>query len=133
MRKPTGGIPPKDIDTYLLDVSEPAKSTLAYIREIIRDTAPLAEEAISYQIPVYKYLGMLVGFGAFDKHCGFYVMSPALMESMKDELQGYKTATGTIRFPHDEALPEALIRKIVRARMAENEASHAEKKMKKAK
>lgn len=116
---------PKDIDEYLATVPAEARATLEKLRKTIRSAAPKATEGISYQVPTFKYLGPLVGFGAATKHCGFYVMSPAVMEAHKNELESYDTSKGTIRFPPDKPLPAALVRKLVKARIAENEARKA--------
>jgi uncharacterized protein YdhG (YjbR/CyaY superfamily) len=116
-----GSTLPRDIDEYLAGVPEPARSTLEKVRAAIRSAVPAAEETISYRMPVFKYKGPLVGFAAFPNHCGFYVMSSTLLKGFKTELEGFETATGTIRFPVDKPLPAALIRKIVKARVAENE------------
>lgn len=92
------------------------------LRKIIKAAAPKATELISYQIPTFKHNGALVAFAAFKDHCGFYVMSPVVMDAHKDELKAYDTATATIRFPADKSLPAALVRKLVKARLAENQA-----------
>jgi uncharacterized protein YdhG (YjbR/CyaY superfamily) len=124
-------LPVKTVDDYMASVPEPARITLEKLRQLIRDTAPMAEEVISYGIPAFKYEGMLVGFGAARNHCGFYVMSPATMIAFQKELEGYDTATATVRFPADKPLPAALIKKLVKARVKENEALTAAKKKKK--
>jgi uncharacterized protein YdhG (YjbR/CyaY superfamily) len=84
--------------------------------------APFTEREIriSYQIPCYKQQGMLVGFAAFENHCSFFVMSPPVMKKHQRELRGYETAPGTIRFPIGEPLPAPLVKKLVKARIAEN-------------
>lgn len=121
MNKVSKRTAPKDVDSYLLDLPVEARMTLEKFRNIIKETVPEAEEVISYQIPAYKYHGMLVGFAAFKNHCGFYLMSPALMKTFSEELKDYDTSTGTIRFPVNKPLPSALVKKLVRARMKENE------------
>lgn len=113
---------PRDIDDYLARVPDEARATLEKLRKVIRAAAPRATETISYQIPTFKHHGPLVAFAAFPNHCGFYVMSPAVMKAHKDELEPYDTATATIRFPIGESLPTALVKKLVKARIAENEA-----------
>ena len=112
---------PRNIDEYLACVPEPARTTLEKVRAVIRSAVPDAEETISYRMPVFKYKGPLVGFAAFPNHCGFYVMSSTLLKTFKAELEGFETATGTIRFPVDKPLPAALIKRLVKARVAENE------------
>lgn len=117
---------PKDIDDYLATVSKESRAALEKLRKTIRSAALKATEGISYQVPTYKFLGPLVSFGAAKNHCSFYVMSPATMEAHKDELESYDTSKGTIRFPPDKPLPAALVSKLVRARIAENEARKAD-------
>ncbi len=116
---------PKDTYEYLATVPEESRAALENLRKTIRSAAPKATEGISYQVPTYKYLGPLVSFGAAKNHCSFYVMSPVTMEAHKDELESYDTSKGTIRFPPDKPLPAALVRKLVKARIAENEARKA--------
>jgi uncharacterized protein YdhG (YjbR/CyaY superfamily) len=112
----------KTIDDYLDRVPEPARTTLGKLRDIIRAAAPAATEGISYQLPAFRCLGMLVGFGATANHCAFYVMSGTVLEPYEDELRAYDTSKGTIRFPANAPLPAALVKQLVKARMAENEA-----------
>jgi uncharacterized protein YdhG (YjbR/CyaY superfamily) len=115
------GVPAKDIDNYLASVPEKARLALQKLREDIKASAPEATEIISYQIPTFKYRGSLVAFASFKNHCGFYVMSPSVMDACKEELKNYDTSKTTIRFPADEPLPVALVKKIVKARIKENE------------
>lgn len=113
---------PKDIDEYLEDVPEPARTTLNKIRAAIRSAAPPeATEAISYGIPTFKYQGGLIAFAAFKKHCSLFPMSMAVMAEFKKELEGYETSKGTIRFPLDKPLPAALLKRMVIARIEQNE------------
>jgi uncharacterized protein YdhG (YjbR/CyaY superfamily) len=112
---------PKTIDEYLAALSDDKRAALEKLRRTIRAAAPRAEERISYQIPAYRQNGMLVGFGATAKHCAFYLMSSSTVEAHKDELKDYDTSKGTIRFPADKPLPSALVRKLVKARIAEND------------
>jgi uncharacterized protein YdhG (YjbR/CyaY superfamily) len=110
----------KSVDEYLAGVSQPARSTLQKIRATIRSLAPPgATEVISYGIPMFKYKGMLMGFAAFTDHCSLF--PGAIVEGFKDELKDYRTSKGTIQFPVDKPPPTTLIRKIVKARVAQNE------------
>ena len=115
----------KDIDEYLADISEESRAALEKLRKTIGSAAPKATEGISYGVPTFKYLGPLVGFGAAKNHCSFYVMSTTVMEAHTNELGSFDTSKGTIRFPPGEPLPSALVRKLVKARIAENEARKA--------
>jgi uncharacterized protein YdhG (YjbR/CyaY superfamily) len=111
---------PKDIDEYLAGVPEPARTTLSKIRAVIRSAVPPeATEAISYRIPTFKYKGSLLAFAAFKNHCSLFPMSMAVIAASKNELKGFHTSKGTIHFPLDKALPAALVKKIVKARIAE--------------
>jgi uncharacterized protein YdhG (YjbR/CyaY superfamily) len=110
------------VEVYLADVPEPARSTLEKVRAVIRAAAgPEATECLSYGMPAFCYKGVLVGYAAFKEHCSFFPMNSALIEQFAEELAGYSTAKGTIRFPLNEPLPASLVKKMVRARVAENE------------
>lgn len=113
--------PATSVDDYLSRVPEPARKVLSQLRATIRAAAPRATEVISYGVPAFKQDGMLVSFGAAAKHCAFYVMSPAVMEAHSRELKGYPAGKGSIRFTVDEPLPAALVKKLVKARIAENQ------------
>ena len=112
---------PKTIDEYLATLSDEKRAALEKLRKTIKDVAPKAEECISYGLPAFRLHGkMLMAFGATAKHCAFYPMSSSTVETFKDELKGYDTSKGTIRFQADKPLPAALVRKLVKARIAEN-------------
>jgi uncharacterized protein YdhG (YjbR/CyaY superfamily) len=128
MKKATSGVP-KDIDEYLAGVPEPAHTTLNKIRSMIRSASPAeATEAISYGMPAFKYKGSLVAFAAFSNHCSLFPMNSSLIKTFKKELEGFETAKGTIRFPVDKPLPAALLKKLVKARVVENEQREKAKK-----
>jgi uncharacterized protein YdhG (YjbR/CyaY superfamily) len=111
---------PKTIDEYLAALSDDKRIALEKLRRAIRAAAPKAEECISYGIAAFRQNGMLVGFGATANHCAFYLMSASTVEAHQDELRDYDTSKGTIRFQADDPLPAALVRKLVKARIAEN-------------
>lgn len=112
---------PKTVDKYLAGVPEPARSTSNKIRVAIRSAAPRdAAEAISYGIPAFKYKGVLVWFAAFSSHCSLFPTA-AVIEQFKSELRAFSTAKGTIQFPADKPLPAALVKKLVKARIAQIE------------
>ena len=112
----------REVEAYLAGVPEPARSTLAKVREAIRAAAPAdATEAISYGIPAFRYRGVLVGYAAFKNHCSFFPMSASLIDTLEEEVKGYRTSKGTLQFPLDTPLPAALVKKMVKARVAENE------------
>jgi uncharacterized protein YdhG (YjbR/CyaY superfamily) len=117
--KASGG--PKNVDEYLAGVPEPARSTLEKIRAAIRSAAPPeATETISYRIPAFKYKGVLVWFAAFSDHCSLFPTA-AVIETFKNELKSFSTSKGTIHFPTDKPLPVALVKKMVKARVAQIE------------
>jgi len=113
---------PKTVQQYLAAVPEPARSTLKEVRAAIQAATPSeTTEIISYGIPMYKYKGMLIGFAAFPKHCSLFLATASLLRMFQDELSRYKTSKGTIRFPTDQPLPASLVKKIVKARVAQND------------
>lgn len=119
----TGNAVPQNIDEYLASVPEPHKTTLEKIRAMVRAAAPKeAVEAISYGMPAFKYKGGLVAFAAFKEHCSFFPMNSALIGKFKDDLKNYKTSKGTIQFPAYKPLPASLVKKMVKARVADNDA-----------
>jgi uncharacterized protein YdhG (YjbR/CyaY superfamily) len=122
---------PTTIDEYIAEFPEDIQAILQEIRAVIRETAPEAEEAISYQMPTFKLKGNLVHFGAFKNHIGFYP-APTGIEIFEKELSPYKGAKGSVQFPLGQPMPLELIRKIVKFRVAENlEKADAKSKKKK--
>jgi uncharacterized protein YdhG (YjbR/CyaY superfamily) len=112
---------PKNVDEYLAGVPEPARSTLKKIRAVIRSAVPAeAAECISYGMPAFKDEGVLVWFAAFSNHCSLFPTA-AVIEAFKEKLKGFSTSKGTIQFPTDKPLPAALVKKLVKARVAQNE------------
>lgn len=115
------------VDEYISIFPGEVQQILRQLRWTIRDTAPDAQEAISYGIPTFKQDGNLVHFAAYKDHIGFYP-TPSGIEEFHDELALYETTKGSIKFPLDESLPLDLIRKIVHFRMKENKQKAAAKK-----
>jgi len=110
---------PQTIDEYLAPLSDEQRAALEKLRRDIKAAAPKAEECISYDIPGFRLGGrLLVSFGAAKNHCAFYPGAFPI-EVHKDELKAYKTSKGTIRFQADSPLPAPLVRKLVKARIAE--------------
>jgi uncharacterized protein YdhG (YjbR/CyaY superfamily) len=122
MKRGQSDEPAKNVDEYLAAIPEESRAVFEKLRETIRAAAPKATEKISYRMPTFYYLGPLVAISVSTNHCGFHLMSPAVMRAHKDEIKGYETTTATVRFPFDKPLPVALIKKIVKARIKENEA-----------
>jgi uncharacterized protein YdhG (YjbR/CyaY superfamily) len=117
----TGRVAAKTVDEYLAGVPEPARSTLNRIRAVIQSAVPPdATEAISYGIPTFKYKGPLLWFAAFSNHCSLFPGS-SVIKALKNELKDLQISKGTIRFPVDKPLPATLVKKMVKARIAEKE------------
>jgi uncharacterized protein YdhG (YjbR/CyaY superfamily) len=109
---------PKTHDDYLAAVTENKRAALQKLRKAIKRAAPKAEECISYQVPAFRLNGkFLVAYGAATNHCAFY--PGTTVKALKDDLKGYDTSKGTIRFSADKPLPAALVRKLVRLRIEE--------------
>jgi uncharacterized protein YdhG (YjbR/CyaY superfamily) len=112
---------PKSIDEYLAGIPESARSALNKIRAAIRAAVPPeATETISYRMPAFKHNGVLVWFAAFSNHCSLFPTA-SVIEAFKDELKGFSTSKGTIHFSTDKPVPAALIKKLVKARVAQME------------
>src|ERR1700754_4363475 len=98
------------VAAFLAQVPEPAHSALRKLRAQINAAAPKGEELINYGVPMVRVDGKnLVSFAAAKSHCSFFVQSPALMETLAEELTAFDTAKGTIRFTPDKPIPSALI------------------------
>jgi len=123
MRK---SLPAESVDDYLAALPEEVRAALEKLRKIIKAAAPGTTEVISYRIPVLKYQGHpLVGFGAAKNHCSFFTMSTSMIPNLAHmrarELKGYEISGATIHFTPDKPLSAALVTKLVRERIAENE------------
>jgi uncharacterized protein YdhG (YjbR/CyaY superfamily) len=111
---------PRTIDDYLAALTEDRRAALEKIRKAIRAAAPEAEECISYGLPAFRLNGKgLAALGAAASHCSYFPMSGKTVAKLARELEGYETSKGTIRFPPGKPLPAALVRKLVKARIAE--------------
>jgi len=108
------------IDEYISQFPKEIQSILERLRKTIKESAPKAEETISYNIPTFDMNGKhLVHFAGFKKHIGFFPTS-SLIVAFKNELSEYKTSKGTIQFPIDKPIPFSLIKKVVKFRVKEN-------------
>jgi len=110
-----------DVDAYIAASPVPAQPILRQLRDAIKAAAPKGEERISYGMPSYDYHGRLVYFAAFKTHVGLYAVGQQ-HDSYAKELSGYLTGKSTARFPIGQPLPIASIRRVVQARVKENEA-----------
>ena len=121
--------PPNTIDEYLATVSDEQRAALQKLRKQIRAAAPKAEERISYGVPAFFQNGALVWFAAAKKHCSFFPGGRAV-EMHQAELKNYSLSKGTIRFRPDKPIPAALVRKIVKEKIAANVVKAQAKKRK---
>jgi uncharacterized protein YdhG (YjbR/CyaY superfamily) len=111
----------RSVDEYLASIQEPARSTLNKVRASIRSMVPAeATETISYGMPAFQYKKVLLWYAAFSDHCSLFPTG-SVVGKLKDELTGYRVSKGTIHFPVNKPLPAALLRKIVKARLADVE------------
>ena len=118
---------PATIDDYLAPLGDAQRAALEQLRKAVRSAAPEAQECISYRLPTFRLGGrMLVSFGAAANHCAFYPGAFPI-ETHKDELRAYDTSKGTIRFPATNPLPAALVRKLVKTRIAERAVQRSSK------
>ncbi len=112
------------VEEFLATVPPDKRAALEDLREVIRGAAPDATELINYGVPMFRLNGKnLVSYAAAKDHCSFYVQSPAVMEAHAAELAGFKTSKGTVNFTPDKPIPAELVTKLVKARIAENEAA----------
>jgi uncharacterized protein YdhG (YjbR/CyaY superfamily) len=114
---------PTSVEDYLASIPNDALSALENLRRSIKKVVPEATEVISYQIPTFRYNGrMLVAYSAHKNHCSLHLMSKSLMSVYKEELQSYDTTKASIHFTLEHPLPAALVNKLIKARINENEA-----------
>jgi len=118
---------PCSIDEYIAGFPANVRQQLQQLRAAIKKAAPKAEETISYRMPTFKLEGNLVYFAAFKKHIGFFPRS-GVIEKLENELSDYETTKATVRFPYDRPIPVALVRQMVKLRVAENLKRAREKK-----
>ena len=112
-----------DVESYLAACPEPHRTSLEKLRATIRSVVPKeTSEAMKYGMPSFQYKGGLVAYAAFKEHCSFFPMNGSLVGEFAQELKSYKTSKGTIQFPADKPMPAALVKKMVKARVAQNEA-----------
>jgi uncharacterized protein YdhG (YjbR/CyaY superfamily) len=107
------------VDEYFSILPEQARTALEQLRQTIKNTAPEAEEAISYQMPAFRFHGILVYYAAFKNHYSLFPMTKAL-EVFKEDIKGYETTKGTIHFSYGKPLPVKLIKEIIQYRVKEN-------------
>lgn len=109
----------KTIDSYISTFPKEVQVVLEQVRTTIKNSVPEAEEVISYNMPAFKYHGILVYFAGYKNHIGFYAL-PSGHKAFEKELSIYKQGKGSVQFPLDKPMPLALIKKIVKFRIKEN-------------
>lgn len=119
--------PSKEVDDYIAGHLPEVQKRLNKIRSTIRKAVPEAEETIKYGIPTYVLHGNLVSFAAYKQHIGVYPI-PAGDAGFQAALDPYHTMKSTARFPHDAAVPYDLIERLVKFRLAEQQARAAAKR-----
>lgn len=113
-----GRVSAVEVDQYLASLEEPKRTTLARLRETILDLVPDADEEISYGVPAFKVRGKTIaGFAAFKNHLSYLPHSGSVFGDLRDDLQGYSTSSGALRFGIDEPLPAPLVAKLIEVRL----------------
>jgi uncharacterized protein YdhG (YjbR/CyaY superfamily) len=110
----------EEIDGYLAALDEPKRSTLEKLRESILEVVPDAEQCLSYRMPAFKVHGKTVaGFAAFKDHLSYLPHSGSVLSDLGDEIAGYETSKGSLKFAVDKPLPKRLVKKLITTRMRE--------------
>src|SRR5262245_43337255 len=120
-------IQPKNTDAYISSFPPEIQKILKEVRAVVKKAAPKSEEVISYGMPGYKQNGMLVWYGAHSKHIGFYPGASGI-SAFKKEISIYKNAKGSVQFPFEKPLPVALITRMVKFKISENQEKAKKKK-----
>ena len=122
-----------EVDAFLAALPEAQRVALQHLREAIHALVPDATEAISYGVPTILRHGPLLGFGTTKTQCSLYVMRPPLVASLRAAIAPRQASGGTIHFAPDDPLPPAIIERIVKARVIENEATHIRREQRRGK
>jgi uncharacterized protein YdhG (YjbR/CyaY superfamily) len=110
----------EEVDAYLATLEEPKKSTLCALRETILRIIPEAEQGIAYGVPAFRLRGKpIAGFAAFKNHLSYFPHSGSVLPELHDDVAKYMTSKGTLQFPIDTSLPEALVEKLIAVRMSQ--------------
>ncbi|MBI5058509.1 DUF1801 domain-containing protein [candidate division KSB1 bacterium] len=111
-----------EVETYLKSLPPASRATLEKLRETIRAVIPQATEVLSYGMPTFKLDKGIVAYAAFKDHCSLFPMSATILDQFGDEIAAYRASKGTLHIPIGGSLPTALVKKLVKARVAENQA-----------
>jgi uncharacterized protein YdhG (YjbR/CyaY superfamily) len=110
----------EEIDAYLATLEEPKKSTLSELRRTILRIIPEAEQGIAYGVPAFRLRGKAIaGFAAFKNHLSYFPHSGSVLPELHDDVAKYMTSKGTLQFPIDTSLPDALVEKLIAVRMSQ--------------
>ena len=131
MPKANKAQPSQEVDAYIASFPKPVQAALEQLRQWIQKLAPEAQEQISYKIACFKHKGVLVGLGAMENHCSFYLCHATILNSFKAELKGFKYSGGTIHFSPERPIPFSLVKKLVLQRIKQNEELAVARKRKK--
>jgi uncharacterized protein YdhG (YjbR/CyaY superfamily) len=113
-----GIVSAEEVDQYLAALEEPKRTTLERLRQTILDVVPEADQGISYGVPAFKVRGKTVaGFAAFRNHLSYLPHSGSVFDQLRDDLAGYSTSSGALRFATSEPLPAALVEKLIEVRL----------------
>lgn len=110
----------QQVDAYLRALPPAQRRTLAFVRKAMLSVSKKAEEKISYGIPCVIIDGAGIGYGPAKKHCSIYAMNPSVQKQFAEELTGYDMGPGTIRFPIGKPPPAILIKRLMKARVAQH-------------
>jgi uncharacterized protein YdhG (YjbR/CyaY superfamily) len=113
--------PIREVDDYLAILPEKERAALEKLRRTIKSAAPRAVERLYYHMPAFYYQGWLVAYRATKTHCSLHLLSTSVIPRFKGEAKAFSTSAGTLQFTVERQLPAALVRKLVTARMRENE------------
>ena len=119
-RRDTGTVSQQEIDAYLAALDEPKRSTLEVLRNAILEVVPGAEQGLAYGMPAFKVSGRTVaGFAAFKHHLSYMPHSGSVLVVLGDDVAGYETSKGALKFPVDKPLPKPLVRNLINERLRE--------------
>jgi uncharacterized protein YdhG (YjbR/CyaY superfamily) len=110
----------QDVDAYLAGLEEPKRRTLEALRTTILDVVPEADQGLAYRMPAFKLQGKtFAGFAAFKDHLSYLPHSGTVLADLADDVAGYETSKGSLKFAIDRPLPKSLVRKLIAARLRE--------------